>query len=385
MSLSFLVTDRQLKVLGTLDGWTNADVTTRFNEPGAGLLTLPARDDVMELLQPGNRIVMIRDGKVWSAGPMEAPVGYAWSVDQDPGPGTVTAAWADDLAVLAGYITWPVPASGWSTQPGFTWRQINATGAESIIRTLVNENAGPGALAARRIPGLALGPVAGVGTTTTVRTRFEPLLDVCRAAAAAGGELGFRTRQSGAQILFEVYQPQDLTGIARFSRGLGNLRSVTYRSTAPTATHVLTAGTEIEGSTSRTFIERSDAAAASAWWRIERYLDGGAPNNVNGELTAAGDAELTETREQVELATVTVDTPDLRAGRDYGLGDRVTVAVRDGVEVADIVRSIQMQATPEAGEYVTAVIGSQGATSDPETVRQLRALTSRLARLETRR
>ncbi|NYV72992.1 siphovirus ReqiPepy6 Gp37-like family protein [Streptomyces sp. UH6] len=386
MSLpTFLVTDRNLQALGALHGWTETEVTLNFNAPASGSLTIPARPEVMALLQPGHRVVMIRDKQVWSAGPLEVPVDYDWSADQNPGDGTVTVHWSDDLAVVAGRITWPVPGSGWTSQLGFTWRQINATNAETIIRTLVNENAGPGALTVRRVPGLVLGSVAGVGTSTTVRTRFEALLDVCRNVAAAGGGLGFRTRQVGAQILFEVYQPADLTDTARFSKGLGNLRSLSLQTGAPRATHALVAGTETEGSTSRTFVERADTAAAATWWRVEQYLDGGAPNNLQGELAAAGDAELAETAEQVELSTTTVDTPTLRAGVDYGLGDRVTVALPHGIEVADVVRAIHLTATPETGELVTAVIGAQGATSDPQTVRVLRDLTRRLGRLETRR
>ncbi|WP_346770369.1 hypothetical protein [Streptomyces sp. N502] len=86
----------------------------------------------------------------------------------------------------------------------------------------------------------------------------------------------------------------------------------------------------------------------------------------------------------MELATVTVDTEDLKAGRDYTLGDRVTVALPTGLEVADLVRSIHLQATPTSGEYVTSLVGSPEATSDPQMVRLVRELGRRLGRLEAR-
>ncbi|MFJ9982573.1 siphovirus ReqiPepy6 Gp37-like family protein [Streptomyces globisporus] len=385
MTIELLVTDETLTVQGDpLSGWTNLDATKRFNEPASGTVKLPATPDVMAQLQPGNRLVVIRDGQVWTAGPMEVPADYSWSVDQDPGNGSVTVAFSDDLAVLAGYITWPAPAAAWTAQQGNTWRQLANANSETIIRTLVNENCGPGARTDRRIPTLSLGTAAGVGTTTSVRTRFEPLLEVGRRVAIDGGGIGFRTQQIGGAIQFGCYAPADLTGTARFSLGLGNLRSLRYKGSAPEATHVLVAGSETAGSTTRTFVERSDAAAAAAWWRVERYLDGSSETDADGELTAAGRAELAESAAPVELATVTVDTPYLRAGVDYGLGDRVSVALPHGLEVTDVVRSIHLQATPDSGEYVSAVVGSPEATTDPQMVRLVRTLNRRLGRLETR-
>ncbi|MGW1546606.1 siphovirus ReqiPepy6 Gp37-like family protein [Streptomyces sp. NPDC002346] len=382
MTIQLLVTDKNLNVQGDpIAGWTSVDATRRFNEPATGTVELPATPEVMAQLQPGNRLVVIRDEQIWMAGPMEIPTDYSWSVGE--GAGTVTVSCSDDLAVLAGYITWPAPASAWTAQPARDYRLFHGFNTEVIVRTIVNETCGPGALAVRRIPKLALAPAVGTGFTWAVKTRFEPLLEFCRRVAVFGG-LGFRTVQDGGQILFETYAPADLTRTARFSTGLGNLRSLQYKLSAPAATHVLVAGTEPDSGTTRTYLERSDTGAAATWWRVEKYLDGGADTDADGELTTAGDAELAEAGTSVELATTTVDTEDLRAGIDYDLGDRVTVALPHGLEVTDVVRSIHLQATPDSGEYVTAVVGSPNATTDPQTVRLLRTLTRRLGRLESR-
>ncbi|WP_455771826.1 siphovirus ReqiPepy6 Gp37-like family protein [Streptomyces niveus] len=386
MAVQLLITDRALAVQGDpLDGWTGLDATKRFNSPGSGSVDLPARPDIMAQLQPGNRLVLIRDGAVWMAGPLEIPSDFSWSTADNPGVGSVGVSFSDDLATVAGRITWPTPASAWTAQLANTYRQITATNAETIIRQLVTENCGPGARTERRIPNLALDSVAGVGTSTTVTTRFEALLDTCRRVAIDGGGIGFRTRQTGSQILFGCYTPRDLTATARFSIGLGNLRSVKAKQSAPTVTHALIAGAEPEtGTAGRTYVQAADAAAAASWWRVEKYVDGSADNDANGELTASGKEELSGGSAPVELATVTVDTPYLRAGRDFDLGDRVSVALPHGVEVADLVRSIHLQATPGSGEYVTTLIGSPEATTDPEMVKALRTLGRRLGRLETR-
>ncbi|WP_329032266.1 siphovirus ReqiPepy6 Gp37-like family protein [Streptomyces sp. NBC_01725] len=386
MAVQLLITDKNLTVQGDpLDGWTSLDATKRFNVPGSGSVALPARPDIMAQLQPGNRLMVVRDKAVWMAGPLEIPSDFSWSVAENPGVGSVDVSFSCDLAPIAGYITWPTPASAWTAQLANTYRQITATSAETIIRQLVNENCGPGARAERRIPHLALDAVAEVGTSTSVRTRFETLLDTCRRIAIDGGQIGFRTRQTGSQILFGCYEPRNLTSTARFSAGLGNLRSVQAKQSAPTVTHALIAGTEPEtGTTGRTYVQAADTAAAASWWRVERYIDGSADNDADGELTQAGKEEIANGAAPVELATVTVDTPGLKAGRDFDLGDKVTVALPHGVEIADLVRSIHLQATPTTGEYVTTLIGSPEATSDPETVKALRTLGRRLGRLETR-
>lgn len=385
MTIHLLITDENLVIQGDpLAGWTNLDASLRFNEPASGTVDLVAHPEVMAQLQPGNRLVVIRDGEVWSAGPLEIPQDYTWGIGEssEPDPGRVSVSFSDDLAPIAGYITWPTPGSAWTAQPATASRSIPATGAEAIIRTLVDENCGPGALADRQIPNLVLDTVAGVGTTTSVTTRFEALLDTCRRVAVDGGRIGFRTRQVGSQILFGCYAPADLTGTARFSKGLGNLRSVQFKLSAPTATHALIAGSEEV--TPRAFVEVADTGAAAAWWRVERYIDGSADDDSTGELTQAGTEELAGGAEPVELATVTVDTADLRAGRDYGLGDRVTIELPTGLEVVDVVRSMHLQASPGSGEHVTSLIGSPESTSDPRIVRIVRELGRRLGRLEVR-
>lgn len=384
MTIQLLVTDEDLVVQGDPPAdWSNLDATVRFNEPASGSVDLVAHPYVMEQLQPGNRLVVVRDGAIWCSGPMEIPQDFSWGIGGggEAPPGRVRVNFSDDLVRPAGYLTWPAPASAWSAQPDTAY-QLTATNAETIIRTLINLNCGPGALTARQISNLVLAAAAGVGTTTSVNTRFEGLLATCRRVAIDGGGLGFRTRQTASQIEFEVYAPQDLTATARFSAGLGNLRAVSYKQSAPTVTHALVTGSD--QATPRAYVEVADTAAAAAWWRVEQLINGTADNDTNGELTQDGTEALAGGSAPVELATVTVDTEDLQAGRDYGLGDLVTVALPTGLEVADVVRSIHLQATPDSGEYVSSLVGSPEATSDPQMVRLVRELSRRLGRIEAR-
>lgn len=388
MNIQLLITDRNLTVLGDpLSGWTSLSCELNFNQPGSGSVTLPAHPEYMELLQPGHRIVVIRDKSIWCAGPLEEPQDYSWDLQGNASPGTVKVAFSDDLARVAGYLTYPEPTKTFTTQTVTSdmVRKLTAP-AETIIRTLVNENCGPGALAARRIERLVLDTVADVGTSRTVSTRFEPLLDACRTAAAADG-LGFRTRQVGDEILFGVYAPADLTRTARFSAGLGNLRSVAFTMAAPTATQELVQGgndpaQEATPANTRAYVEVASGAAAD-WYRVEKLVDkSGTASDADGELTQAGTLELGNDNPQASLSTVTVDTEDLRAGRDFWLGDRVTVELPTGLELTDLVQTIRLEATPNEGELVTSVVGSSDKSTTTATVRLVRDLARRLGRLE---
>jgi hypothetical protein len=386
MAITLLVTDRNLVVQGDpISDWTSLTCDLNFNQPASGSLTLPAWPETMAQLQPGNRLVVIRDGGIWCAGPLEAPQNYTWDLDSNPDPGTVTVDFTDDLARVAGYLTYPDPTVAFTAQdPDQTTRTITSATAETIIRTLVNENCGPGAFTARRIEQLVLDTAVGVGSTTSISTRFEALLDVSRTVAATDG-LGFRTRQVGDQILFGVYAPVDRTATARFSAALGNLRSVSYALIAPLATSELVQGGDPSTATG-VYVEVASGAVADGWYRVEKLQDQtGVIDDADGELTQAGNLAFGDDNPQSSLATVTVDTADLQAGRDYGLGDKVTVVLPTGLEVPDVVRTIRLDASPDDGEVVTSVIGNQDQSTASATTRVIRELSRRLGRLETRR
>ncbi|GAA2108245.1 siphovirus ReqiPepy6 Gp37-like family protein [Streptomyces synnematoformans] len=387
MAITLLVTDKSLSLLGDpLDGWTELSAELLWNEPGAGALTVPAHSETAALLQPGRRLVVIRDEDIWMAGPIEEPQNYEWSVDGEPSPGLLKVTFTDDLARIAGFVTYPDPALAFGSQvtTADVNRVIPSSGtqnAELIIRQLVDENCGPGAISTRRIEQLVLDTVAGVGTATAITTRLEPVLDACRTVAAGGGGLGFRTRQVGSEIRFGVYAPVDRTATARFSRDIGNLRSVSFTLGAPLATSELVQGGDTGD---RAYVEVTSGAQAD-WWRVEKLVDQSGTTDTNGELTQAGNLELGNDNPTAALSTVCVDTDDLKAGRDYGLGDRVSVVPYSGMEIADVVRSMRLEATPDGGELVTTTVGNDDSTTEAQLVRQIRDLARRLGRLETRR
>ncbi|MFD7111500.1 siphovirus ReqiPepy6 Gp37-like family protein [Streptomyces microflavus] len=393
MAIDLWITNRNLVVQGDpLTGWRGLSVEQRLREPGSGVVTLTAYPHVMAQLQPGNRLAVVRDREIWMAGPLEVPQDYTWDLESNADPGTVTVNFSDDLALIAGYLTYPEPAKTWANQTTTVdmVRKVTATG-ESIMRTLVNENCGPGALAARRIPQLVLDTVAGVGTTRTLSTRAEPLLDACRTVAVPDN-LGFRTRQVGTQIRFGVYQPRDLTGTARFSAGMGNLRRVGFTLSAPLGTSELVMGgtdpAQQVGSgeppNARAYTEVTSGAHAQ-WYRVEKLVQSNGKTNADGELTQDGLLALGNDNPQASLTTETVDTEDLKAGRDYQLGDKVAVVLPTGLTVNDVVRAIQLTAEDaDTGEKVNATIGNSDSTTSASLVGTVRQLAYRLGQIESR-
>lgn len=383
-----LLTDRDLNVVGDpIGAWTDINAVRRFNAPGSGVFAAPATTAVLDFLwstappqgwlldyiDPGNRVVLVVDDAVWSAGPIES-----WAFN-DPGDGpAVQVAWAEDSAWFGARLTYPTPTVDAESQTAVN-RWAMTGNAEDVMRALVNVNAGPGALAARRVPQLVLGADNGVGTSVQWGTRLQVLSDDLRSVATIGGGLGWRTTQVGNQIEFQVYQPQDLTDSVRFSRGLGNLRAVKLSVAAPTVTAAIVAGSG-EG-TSRVIFEENDTTATTDWGRYEQLVDQRQTSNST-ELTQAGTEALAEGAPRARLETETVDTTTQAYGTHYDVGDLVSVEVWPGREVAGLVGQVALAATPGDGVRFTPQIGAQDDITAPDWVRHLRELDRRLGRLE---
>lgn len=389
MQVRVLVTNRALTQVGPpLSGVRDLDVELRHMTAGAGTLTVPAKPAVLEQLAAGHRIVVQRRpglGRPWAvfgAGPVEAEPGeWEWSAkpgDGSAGLGRITVPFSTDEAYVVERVSYPVPTQPATAQAASAvW--TGAGNAEAVMRSLVDLNAGPGALAARRVPGLVLGALAGVGGNVSVSTRFQPLGEVLRTLALAGGGLGWRVVQVGTTLEFQVFAPRDLSGTVRFSRGLGNLRKFRWQPKSPTCTVAIVGG-QGQG-TARTIRERVDAAAVARWRRIEKFIDQ-RNTNVLAELDQAGDEALADGAEQLGLETETVDTPRQAFGVQFGLGDRATVELPTGVVLTDVVTSARLTGDAKAGYRVSSTVGTRPQSSDLAWLAEVRRIRRRLSNLE---
>lgn len=348
-------------------------IIPRFREPGSAEVVCEAFPWLLTLINtPGTRAVVSRDGVREVAGPVEVGA-FEWDAvtDGEDGNGRITFFVADDLALVVGRVSYPNPALAATAQDVARYT-VSAVNAEVAMRALVNLNAGPGALTAREVPGLVLGAVASVGTNITYSTRFQPLGDDLRAMAIAGGDLGYRTVQVNLTVEFLVFQPADATTSARFSRGLGNLRSISYEVTSPTVTAAIVGGENVGAA--RVIAERLNSAAITDGHpRVERFIDRRDITDTT-ELDNAGDDELDGGQPSIRLSVVAVDTDAIRYRTAYNLGDIASVEVFPDVEVALVVQAVEIHFIAGQGETISPIIGTANAVMSGPTAALQRAI-----------
>lgn len=376
-----LVTDANLAVVGDpIYCWTSLDITLRFNEPSSGILVTPAHSWVRDMIVPSYRIVVIRNGKVVMAGPWESRLHERSDDQENAGVGKLTVTFTDDLAPVVGRLVYPDPTLTAPNQPTTAWTYTG--GAEAALRELIDKQAGPHALTARKVPQLVLGPLSGAGTAVTITAQYmEPLGDLAREIADVGGGVGFRVAQVGTQRQFQVYAPVDRSNSVRFSFGLGNLRYISHELVAPTVTTAIVGG-QGDGA-DKALLETTNATDEAAWGRVESLVSRPGTDDTQS-LQDDADQALAEGASTNRVATNVADTPDQRYGYHYDIGDIVAVEPWDGEQIVDTVRTVHIQAYASSGEYVAAVIGDQAAQTNPALTQKMREIDQRLGRLERR-
>ncbi len=369
MSLVLFARSRSLGRLGELDRWSSLETLLRFNSVSSFVLTVPTGTRDAALLAQAEGLVVVRDGRTLLSGPI-----LSRQAKVEGAEGELTFAGSDDSVWLARRLALPVPSG-----PPYTAasHDIRSGAAETVLRGYVDANLGPGATAARRLAGLTLPASQGRGASVRGEARFDSLLLLMQTLALLGG-LGFRLVQVGPGLELEVFQPADRTATAQFSLGLGNLRGYSYSAEEPTATYAYVGG-QGEG-TARTIVE---GGAVDPPFRAEVFRDQRNTAEVAGLEQSRAEA-LLDGQARTALSLSPVDLPSLRFGRDYGLGDRVSVLV-ERQPIRDVVREVKLAFTAE-GETLEPVVGTPGAASPdaPRLLAQLARQAARLSHLERR-
>jgi len=372
-------------------GITSLQVGPRANQVGSGSFTLTATPDVLAAVSaPDNRAVVLCDREglptlTRMAGPIESKP-YTYTADRDgaDGPGTVTVNFADDTAMLADMLIYPDPAHASTAQTTARY-VISAVNPEDAARTLVNVQCGPGAIAARQLPGLVLGTDHGLLPGVTISTSFtraqsvtDGLREICRQASTLG--LGYRIVWTSARTLaFDVYQPVDRSASVWFSRDLGNIIDVLYEPTAPTGT-VAIVGDETAG-TGRIIHERVNTAAHTAGWRRrEVFVDGRSAAN-SGELDQLGDQAVADGRPHTKVTARVRETDNLRYQIDFNDLDLVSFEVAAGVFVTEQIQGADITWSPDKGEQVSPLIGADSLELTDAKAKQIRDLQRQMALL----
>jgi hypothetical protein len=351
-----------LQRVGRIGDYTNLTVVPRHNAIGAMTMEISADSPNAPLLVEGNGlIVKTATGETVLSGPIRTP---DWGRStSDSGSGKLTIGAISDDELLARYTCWPSPAAVIGSQTASVYK-IDVAAVETGMRDLVNLNAGPGALASRKNPLLTLA-ANGLHGGALVRevNQFDNLLTVLQDIAAAAG-LGFRVIQVGAGLQFQVFEPADLSGTARFSFGRGNLTDASYSTTPPTCTRaIVVAGGGTSPRVCKTY-DRADPLFPGLV--LEQFIDQTSVDSASVDLVAqmdqAAEEALTGGAGQGALSMSPIDLPRLRYGEHYNVGDTVSVQLRGGAWYADVVREVTL--TSSAGELsVKATVGGDSGSS----------------------
>ena len=331
--------------------WESASLTLSHLGVEAWDLTMDA--SARERVSPGWGIIATLDGQQILTGPVEDPERERTSASS---LGSISVSGAGDLAVVASMLAWPIPTAAITLQGERA--DVRSGPAESVIKGYVAANIGTTRAAVRRDPAAPLArqvTVAadlGRGEAVEYSARFTPLMEAVR---ACHGGLGVTCSQQGDELLFDVYETQDRPA-AVFSFELGNLERALWRDAAPEVTHAIVGGAG-EGS-ARDMRIRSDSGAANAWrMSVEEFIDERSEES-SAALNAAGDQALADARRTGITEATLVDTPRLRYGQHYALGDRVTIHPEPGVAYTDQVTSVTIQADRHRGTLtITPSVG----------------------------
>jgi hypothetical protein len=375
-------------------GHSRLELKPRHNEAGFAEFTVSAAPWILSALYTPDARVLVRrtdhrTGLVTTpfSGPVELPEnGFTIERDGADGFGTVKVKMADDRVWAAYRLVYPDPAQPATNQLTLSRYAITAQNPETAMLALANLNLGPGALVARRLSGLTMAANANLMPGVTVSASFtrdtilsDALREVSRLAGGTG--LGWRIVQAGAGLRFELFRPVDRSSSIVFSRLMGNVRELTYSQSAPTAT-VAIVGDATAG-TGRVIKERANAAAAAAGWvRREVFVDARGAANAT-ELEQAGDEALKDQGPVARFACKVIETPQLRYGVDFNIGDLVSAQpYAAGPYVTALVLGADVLVTPEGGEEVTPIIGTDNDVLADAKAAEIRRIWRALGRMQ---
>lgn len=373
-----IVRDKNRTRVGEIQRMTALSLVPRYNDVGSWSVTLPKGHRQASLLAEGGWVTfMSRDYEIMSG--IIRGIKENWD-DQNSGAGTMTAYGPSTEQVIADRLAYPVPTSVATSQSATDYDRRTGAG-ETVIKAYVNANAGPGALAARRVSSLTVDPDLGLGASIKGSARMDNLLTLIQSLATAAG-LGFRVVFGTDDTLsFSVFVPVNRSGTAKFGRQMGNLVSYEYTREAGKSTDAVVGGTG--DGTARVFREITDSDAIALWGnRSETFIDRRDTSDTT-ELDQAATEEVVTNGPTTGLSIKTVDTPQLLFARDYYLGD--TVSVVDPGTVTDVLTEVQIEWTADKSPSTTSTVGTRNTQGTSKLIKKLAELNARLAALETKK
>ncbi len=332
---------------------------------GTFQITTLAGEDPAPRIVRGWRVLLQDDGVTMS--------GTILHTELSPGGMELTLTGESDLRKLNIRITYPTPTQAATSQTAEA-KYSRSGPAETVIRDMVHANVGTGAIIARQEPGFTVTTSQGRGATVKIATRFELMLEQARKLARSGGVTFDAVQEEDSRIVLRFRVPTDRSRKVRFTERNGGKGDDAFSLDAPTVTTVIAGGQGL--GTYRNIREYNRAGWVE---RIEQFLDQSSTDD-DAEIKQAADEVLDQGREGASATFSAQETPDLKFGKDYFLGDTVAVLI-GGVTVTEPIRQAEIE-WDGFGRTVKLSLGDQDTTDDPdlkliERVKKLEALVRR--------
>ena len=360
-----------------------------YNAVGSWSMVVPYSDFLWNIMMAGDFFVNINWRGIFTFGGKCEQPGYQDSIPGSSASSTsgpfITLSGADYLGLIANKICYPAPASAWSAQTAASTDPVASTPLETAIKHYVTANVGSGAIASRRNTLLDVAASTGRGANVSYTVKFGSgvnlnLMDVIRTLIASTGNgnamgVSLVRNPTTHRLTFDVVVPRNLSGKAWVSRDLGNLTAIAFNLTDPTVTDALVQG-------SGTNFIQSTASAKTMFNQVEAFNDS-TSESVVANLNATAQQAILSGAAGPTLTATLADTPFLTYGRDYGLGDIVTIEVRPGNTYSDVITGVTLTADPTQQPPISVVptVGQNAnATATDQSI--IGQLTQRIRTLE---
>ena len=329
----------------------------RFNNIGSWSIQI-SPDSLMAdyLREPGAGIIVTGPEGVIMSGPT-LTANLEQTTDNQEGTWLIEG--TDDSLILQERLAYPTPSTDDVTAQVEPY-DVRIGVGETLLKGYVNDNIGPNAPTSRKISDLTIPTDQFRGSTTRASARFKPLQELLYNIATTSG-LGYQLIQNGADLEFQVYEPQDRSDSVRMDIANNRLSRTSYAYLSPKATHVIVGGAG--EAQQRIFLERtsSDSVAASIIWgrRIEVFKDARQSEDAADLEQAADEILVTDGLTITSLSVTPTDYGTMRYGFDWELGDQVTVVVND-IEAVAVVKEVGIRIDTD-GVRIAATVGEPAA------------------------
>jgi len=202
-------------------------------------------------------------------------------------------------------------------------------------------------------------------------------------ADASTTAIGFDIVQSGTRLKFQCYAPTDRSKTVRLDIYNNRVTETTYSLAQPKTTRAIVGGSG--DAAARVFLERSSTtslAAETSWGRrIETFVDSRDTSDSTA-LATAGDSVLgTDGKAQITANVKPTDDSTMLFGKDWYLGDTVTVVV-GSYELAAVVTEMGISIDEDGIRLYGTVGEPKTNTYERQILAVQEALQSRLNNLE---